>query len=194
MKQIIFINTSVQLERFCFVYFISTEQQNWLHGWALRDLHMHPAYLASAARFKLLMLFILQSGIRKARLLLARVISHAYSFTAWLVLAVATLWTQGNPQTCALIAIHKPPHLQGLTESSQKRGTGLWKTYSHWEVEISGGLISPPSRHLCPQLCGSLNSTFLPRSYKKMETDTKPQGTASTDQLDCGARKPIVQD
>lgn len=129
MKQMIFINTFVQLERFCFVYFISTEQQNWLHGWALRDLHTHPAYLASAARFKLLILLILQSGIRKARLLLARVISHAYSFTAWLVLAVATLWTQGNPQMCALIAIHKLSHLQGLTESSQKGGIGLWKTW-----------------------------------------------------------------
>lgn len=115
-------------------------------------------------------------------------------FTARLALAMATFWTQGNPQMCALIAINKLSHLQGLAWSSQKGGIVLSEIYGHWELEISDGLISPTSRHLCPQLPGSLKSTFFPRSYKKIETDTKPQGTASTDWLDCGAREPIVPD
>lgn len=41
MKQMIFINTSVQPDRFCFVHLISVKQENWLRGWALSNLQTH---------------------------------------------------------------------------------------------------------------------------------------------------------
>lgn len=41
MKQMIFMNTSVQPDRFCFVHLISVKQENWLRGWALSNLQTH---------------------------------------------------------------------------------------------------------------------------------------------------------
>lgn len=37
MKELIFVNTSVQPESFCSIYLISTEQQMWLRGWAVSE-------------------------------------------------------------------------------------------------------------------------------------------------------------
>lgn len=64
-KQMIFINTSVQLEKF--VHLISTEQQTQQCGRAWIDLQTHPAFLATAARFKLSLLLIFLRGIQKAQ-------------------------------------------------------------------------------------------------------------------------------
>jgi len=169
MKQMIFINTSVQPERFCFVSLTSTEQQNSFRGWALRDLH--------APQRTWLQLPPADYGSHRFPKRNAR--GHVTPGTDYQSCSPATaaLWTQGNPPRRALTAVHKPSHLCRLR--SQKGGTGLRQTYGHWQPEVSEGgsfshfqtLMSPSMRFskLTLPSPDPARSCRQPRSPRKSE-------------------------
>lgn len=193
MKQMIFINTFVQPDRFCFVHLISVEQQNWSRGWALSNLQTYPAYLASAASFRLLISLIFQGGIRKPH---RSGMYYQAGFTARLALAMAIPWPQGSLQPCSECHQQTVSPLRTYTEQPKKEERDYEWVMGTRNLRFQRESSNLPETRLLPrpQLQGSLSSAFFHRAYMETERDAQPWGTATTDQLDCGATEPTVPD
>lgn len=153
-KQMIFINTSVQLEKF--VHLISTQQQTQQCGRARIDLQTHPAFLATAARFKLSLLLIFLRGIQKAQQLAHLSVTccgcgnpwdswHARSATS----SIAHLWglwrTTGFSQLNLLSQILWGDDGHKVPKNEEYRPVGHQRTYSvvlHEIFQLPGELVS----------------------------------------------------
>lgn len=189
MKQIIFINTFVQPDRFCFVHLISVEQQNWSRGWALSNLQTYPAYLASAASFGLLISLIFQRGIRKPH---HSGMYYQAGFTAQLALAMAIPWPRGSLQ------LHRECHQQTASplRTYQKKRNGimneLWPPRI-WDFRGNLQIFQRPDYFHVPNYRALSVQPFFTESIWR-QRDAQPWGTATTDQLDCGATEPTVPD